>query len=439
MSRPRERAKSGIRFGPRTIKMIAKIMISSGNPILNIGDIISKINYTGNTNPLSIYIHIPFCRSKCTYCDFNSYAIEPSKEYFRGMTNDIALSGEVIKREISTIYIGGGTPSIVPPEFIEMTLNQIYRTFRVKRDAEITMEVNPESLTLEKAKIYRRWGVNRISAGIQSFNEKVLRALGRAGGVEDNIKLFKTLREAGFENISADLMYGLKGQTLDEWMDDLKTLTQFNPDHISPYMLTPPEGVKKVPLSSEERCRRMLLTSIEFLEAKGWKQYEISNYSKKGAECRHNLNYWNWGEYIGFGAGAHSFLKGNFENNFMGIRWWNTGVPFKFYSETMENRIDGYEYISKEMALEEFIMLGLRKREGIELSELQHFLSIETNELISRLNPLILEGLLIYEGDRIKLTVNGIAVSNAVITEIWSALSELSHQSNLLYNPPHFC
>ncbi len=355
------------------------------------------------------------------------------------MTNDIALSGEVIKREISTIYIGGGTPSIVPPEFIEMTLNQIYRTFRVKRDAEITMEVNPESLTLEKAKIYRRWGVNRISAGIQSFNEKVLRALGRAGGVEDNIKLFKTLREAGFENISADLMYGLKGQTLDEWMDDLKTLTQFNPDHISPYMLTPPEGVKKVPLSSEERCRRMLLTSIEFLEAKGWKQYEISNYSKKGAECRHNLNYWNWGEYIGFGAGAHSFLKGNFENNFMGIRWWNTGVPFKFYSETMENRIDGYEYISKEMALEEFIMLGLRKREGIELSELQHFLSIETNELISRLNPLILEGLLIYEGDRIKLTVNGIAVSNAVITEIWSALSELSHQSNLLYNPPHFC
>ncbi len=422
MSRPRERVKSGIRLGPRTIKMIAKITMSSGKPILNIVDIISKINCPGNINPLSIYIHIPFCRSKCTYCDFNSYAIEPSEEYFRGIRNDIALLSEVVKREINTLYIGGGTPSIVPPEFIETTLNQIYSTFRITRNAEITIEVNPESLTLEKARIYRGWGINRISAGIQSFNEKFLRALGRAGGVKDNIKLFKTLEGVGFENISADLMYGLKGQNLGEWLEDLKTLIQFNPDHISTYMLTPPEWMKKVRLPSEERCRRMLLASIDVLEANGWKQYEISNYSKKGAECRHNLNYWNRGEYIGFGAGAHSFLKGDFGNSFSGIRWWNTSVPLKFYSETLANRIDGYEYINEEMALEEFIMLGLRKREGIELSDLKHFTSIVVNELISRLNPLISTGFLLYEDNRLKLTVKGIAVSNAVIAEVWKAV-----------------
>lgn len=362
--------------------------------------------------------------------------MEPYEEYFGTILNEIEFFGKILKRKIQSIYFGGGTPSILRPKIIQKILKQIHRYFKVLKNAEITIEVNPESMTIGKASEYKAFGINRISAGIQSFNGKFLKKLGRAGTVEDNIKLFKILECAGFKNISADLMFGLPGQRHYDWIDDLKKLIQYEPRHISAYMLTPPEGMRRVNLPSEERCRKMLLNCIEFLETNGWRQYEISNYARKGYECRHNLNYWNYGEYLGIGAGAHSFLKGKIKGYFIGVRWWNTSVPSKFSSGTTERGPAGYEFITPEMALEEFIMLGLRKRAGIKFSELKGVVSFDAGKLIMRINPLIKDGSLLHENNCIKLTVNGIAVSNSVIIEVWRALEESVRYHNATLQLP---
>lgn len=423
MRRPTVRVKSGRRLGPNTINIIANMIMSSGKPILNIKDILSEIEKCDNTNPISIYIHIPFCKSKCVYCDFNSYAIEPYEEYFDAISNEIESFGKIIKRKIKSIYFGGGTPSVIEPVIIEKILNQIYKYFNVVKNLEITIEVNPESITFDRAKKYRAYGINRISAGIQSFNEKFLRILGRAGTAGDNIKLFKILDSAGFENVSADLMFGLPEQNPNDWIGDLKKLVQYEPAHISAYMLTPPEGMEGAKLPSEEIIRKMLFNCIEFLEAKGWSQYEISNYARKGYECRHNLNYWNYGEYLGLGAGAHSFFKTSINGN-SGIRWWNISLPKNFSTAT--ERIQNFEYITPEIALKEFIMLGLRKREGIKLTDLTQFRSINMDKLIMHLEQLISGGVLSCEENRIKLTIEGIAVSNEIISMVWRGVEILA-------------
>lgn len=421
ISRPTERVKSGMRLGPRTIKMIAKIMISSGKPILNIIDIISKINYSDNTNPLSIYVHIPFCKSKCIYCDFNSYAIKPSEDYFKAILNDVEFFGNLIKRQFKSIYIGGGTPSIVSPNLIEMILSKIFKSLNIEKNAEITIEVNPESLSLSKAKIYKKSGINRISVGIQSFNEQYLKALGRSGCVEDNVKALRVLERAGFNNISADLMFGLPGQNLNDWRMDLKTLTEFEPGHVSAYMLTPPPHMVRNTLQDDELCTEMLLECIGFLEKKGLRQYEISNYAIPGYECIHNLNYWNRGEFIGFGAGAHSFLKGKNNGN-LGVRWWNKKSPLEFASATPETRVEGFEYIDSEKALVEIIMLGMRKRDGIRISEIEKFIKLDKNSFSTRLKEIIDKKLLYYDGNILKLTTGGIPVANSVIVNVLEAI-----------------
>lgn len=417
--RPRERVNSGIRLGPRTIKMIAKIIMSSGKPILNILDIISKINYSDNTNPLSIYIHIPFCRSKCIYCDFNSIPVEPFSEYFKAIIEDIELLGRIVKnREVISIYIGGGTPSIVPEEFIVMILNKIKSTFKLNKNCELTIEVNPESLSLSRAKSYKKSGINRVSVGIQSFKEKYLKALGRAGNVSHNINAFKILRSAEFINISADLMYGLPLQNITDWLEDLKNLIEYEPVHISAYMLTPPPHSKSDYLPAEDKCIEMLHKCIEILEENGFKQYEISNFSLPKHECIHNLNYWNWGEYIGLGAGAHSFLKSRNETESQGIRWWNKSSPREFSNTNAETRVAGFEFIDTEKALEELIMLGLRKRDGIKVSQIEKFVKIDWNNLKTRIKKLIDKDLVNFDGDILKLTKSGIAVANSVTAEV---------------------
>jgi oxygen-independent coproporphyrinogen-3 oxidase len=390
---------------------------------LNIQNIISDINFSDNTNYLSIYVHIPFCKSKCIYCDFNSYALSPYPEYFEAIKKDIEFFGGLTKRTINSIYIGGGTPSIVPPELIELTLSQIFKNFAVKKDAEITIEVNPESLSSSKAELYKRCGINRVSVGIQSFNEKYLKLLKRASRLEDNYKALKIVEKAGFDNVSIDLMFGLPGQKSKDWLADLKKSIEFNPAHISAYMLTPPAHMSVESLPAEEKCADMLLECIDYLEKNGFRQYEISNYARRGYECQHNLNYWDWGEYLGFGAGAHSFMKCRDKGEFYGIRWWNKNSPAEFSGAGAQGRIRDMEYIDSEKALEEVVMLGLRKSEGIKISQIEKFAKIDRDNLLSHLKKIIDKNLLYFDGKILRLRRAGIPVANYVITEVLHAIN----------------
>jgi len=403
--------------------IMAAIMISSGNPILNIKHILSERRKLYNRNQLSLYIHIPFCKSKCKYCDFNSYPQDPFPEYFDSLIDEISFFAESITGQIQSIYIGGGTPSLISPEMISRILSHIFNYFDVIRDAEITIEVNPESISEEKVRGYIESGVNRISTGIQSFNEKYLRILGRAGTNQDNIRALKILRSAGPKNISIDLMFGLPGQSVPEWLEDLKKLMDFEPQHISSYMLTPPETIVEKRLPSEETITEMFLTGAEYLKSMGWRHYEISNFAKKGYESRHNLNYWNWGEYLGFGAGAHSFIKTGETDNLFGIRWWNIKSPSLYTKSGEKGRVSGYEYIDREKALEELVMLGLRKQEGLDLQQLQRFIKLDMGRFYSTLIPFISGGFVTVRENFLKLQPRGMTVSNAIITEIVRILS----------------
>lgn len=269
---------------------------------------------------LSIYIHIPFCKKKCIYCDFLSFGgcdIIRQREYVDALCKEIGAYSLIAEDySVVTIFVGGGTPSYIPAEYIGKILNKVRKTFTVSADAEITIEGNPDSLTADKIGEYRKLGINRLSIGLQSTNDEMLRTLGRVHNYDQFIAAYSRAREAGFSNINIDIMSGLPGESMESYVKTLGKVVELSPEHISAYSLIVEDGtpladdedlLSKLP--SEEMDRKQYARTKLLLGGAGYNRYEISNYARTGYECRHNLRYWTGGEYLGVGLGASSYMK----------------------------------------------------------------------------------------------------------------------------------
>lgn len=377
---------------------------------------------------LELYLHIPFCVRKCNYCDFFSANGTPKEQadYVSAMIQEIQsyqeLSGEY---EVQTIFLGGGTPSLLTPEQIEQIFNAIYHTFSVNENAEITMEMNPGTVDIEKLRAMKAAGVNRLSIGLQSAQNEELKMLGRIHTYEEFLETWRLTEQAGFKNRNIDLMSALPGQTIESYEDTLSKVLALEPEHISAYSLILEEGTVfydwyekgkldrgawKLPSEEEEYAMGEL--TIQRLAEAGMHRYEISNYAKSGKECRHNLGYWDRVEYLGIGAGSSSLIKGE---RFDHIR------DRKAYIEKIRNGesiLIDREILSVESQMEEFMYLGLRKIVGVSRTDFQNYFGKNVDDVYGKiLDKLEEEQLLEFSGNRIRLTHRGMDVSNCVLAE----------------------
>lgn len=389
-----------------------------------------------NKKNLELYIHIPFCIRKCAYCDFLSFAAPERayREYVDKLIEEIhGQSGNFAGYCVTTVFVGGGTPSVLPAFLIEELFAVLYQCFDIAEDAEITLEANPGTLTMEKLEVYRQSGINRLSIGLQSADDQELRYLGRIHSYDDFLKSYQRARQAGFDNINVDLMSALPGQTVHSWKTTLRKVMMLRPEHISAYSLIIEEGTpfygrygQAIPesgesalwslpnLPDEDTDREMYHLTREIMEAQGYGRYEISNYARPGYECRHNIGYWNGTEYLGLGLGASSYT--------FGFRYHNT-ADFKEYLS-----LDLYESgsaardikeLSLEERMEEFMFLGLRMMQGVSGSEfLERFGQNMWNVYSTVLPKLQEQGLIEVNAPWVRLTELGIDVSNAVLCEL---------------------
>lgn len=357
--------------------------------------------------PVGIYIHVPFCAKKCPYCDFYScsYSSRASEDYANGIIRDI--EGFPDNPKIDTVYFGGGTPSLIPPEFIEKILRCLNLKFNISVP-EITLEINPCTVNNNKLKLYREMGINRLSIGVQSANDSELKLLGRKHNFEKAKEIIIQASNNGFDNISCDLMLGIPGQTIDSLSESINKLSELPINHISSYILkieagTPfdnKEFINQMP--SDELVSEMYLFTVNDLKNKGFDQYEISNFAKKGYKSRHNLKYWNCCEYIGFGPAAHSFYNG--------IRYYYAPDLEKFIKSPPEKIITDFDAGGDD----EKLMLGLRLTEGVDLNEFPD----RKNSILLKAASLKRCGYIDLTGDRLSLTPKGFMVSNSIIAEL---------------------
>lgn len=381
----------------------------------------------------SLYIHVPFCLSKCLYCDFYSIQFNShlADDYIKALCREIEFKRNTI-HDLRTIYIGGGTPSVLSEKSISKIMAAVISSYSVNTEAEITIEVNPKTITPDKAKGFLSSGINRISMGIQSFNDDELLILGRAHNAEDALRTFRDLRDAGAKNISIDLIYGIPSTKPEipnpksknrNWEYTLSKAIELGPEHISAYELTPEPGTPlfdmlkqgKLVMPDEDVLADMFYKGIDTLTGHGYNHYEISNFAKPGYESAHNLNYWNRGEYLGVGAGAHSFAGGVRTANIKDVQKYIEGINSGTLplSETTE--------ITGEEALSEQIFLGLRKTEGISLSTLPN----ETAEIIKKaVKDNRLHGLIELNGDNLRSTRKGLILNNEVICRVLSYIEK---------------
>ncbi len=368
-------------------------------------------------NSFELYIHIPFCVRKCAYCDFLSApgSEEAKASYTKALLREIeAVKTE--KREVSSIFVGGGTPSALSPSLMGDIFEKIHESFSVAQDAEITIEANPGTLSKEKLFLYKNAGINRLSLGLQSPEEAELKSLGRIHTYEEFLESFSLAREAGFQNINVDLMCALPDQTYEGWIRNLRTVAALHPEHISAYSLIIEEGTpfakRKLNLPDEDTEYRMYEDTAGILEEYGYEQYEISNYAKKGLVCRHNIGYWTRKEYLGLGLGAAS-LWGN-------QRFSNTS-DFSAYlkeSGSPEKIRENRETLSLEDEMSEFMFLGLRMTEGVSKAEFLESFGTPIESVYGKvLDKYKNMGLLEEKEGRIFLTRAGIHVSNGVMAE----------------------
>lgn len=368
-------------------------------------------------NSFELYIHIPFCVRKCAYCDFLSApgSEEAKASYTKALLREIeAVKTE--KREVSSIFVGGGTPSALSPSLMGDIFEKIHESFSVAQDAEITIEANPGTLSKEKLFLYKNAGINRLSLGLQSPEEAELKSLGRIHTYEEFLESFSLAREAGFQNINVDLMCALPDQTYEGWIRNLRTVAALHPEHISAYSLIIEEGTpfakRKLNLPDEDTEYRMYEDTAGILAEYGYEQYEISNYAKKGLACRHNIGYWTRKEYLGLGLGAAS-LWGN-------QRFSNTS-DFSAYlkeSGSPETIRENREILSLEDEMSEFMFLGLRMTEGVSKAEFLESFGTPIESVYGKvLDKYKNMGLLEEKEGRIFLTRAGIHVSNGVMAE----------------------
>ena len=371
---------------------------------------------------MELYLHIPFCVKKCDYCDFLSFPADESikREYVETLKREIEEVGERYRNcQVSTIFVGGGTPSILNTSYIVEIFDVLRRKFHVAGNAEISMEVNPGTVTKEKLSDWRRAGINRLSMGLQSADNRELKRLGRIHTWEDFLESFRRAREEGFSNLNVDLMSALPGQTMDGWMETLKRTAAQEPEHISAYSLIIEEGTPfyeryggkkgEALLPDEDTDRDMYHKTREFLASCGYERYEISNYAKPGRECRHNIGYWTGVPYLGLGLGAASYIEG--------IRFSNTRNLKEYLAGKPGDDRDRQVLTKKEME-EEFFFLGLRLAAGVSLKEFERRFGLTAEEVYPGLmERMVKEGAAVLERDRFFLTEYGFDVSNYVMAQ----------------------
>ena len=381
---------------------------------------------------LSIYIHIPFCVRKCLYCDFLSAPAsgETMEAYASCLCREIEAAGKLYPdHEVRTVFFGGGTPSILKKERICQIMEALRRAFSLAEDAEITIEVNPGTVDADKLAAYYAAGINRLSIGVQSLQENELQALGRIHSTEDFFQTYSMAIKSGFNNINVDLMSAIPEQTLESCQDTLRQLLSLDrpPSHISAYSLIIEEGTpfyENTPvLPDEEMDRLFYKITNDILKAAGYHRYEISNYAREGCECRHNRVYWERGEYLGFGIGAASLMQ---ETRFSNIRDLQTYLKL-LSGEAADGPSTGQltEHLRQEVShltereqMEEFMFLGLRLTEGVSKKRFFKTFGKKFTDVYPGISEkLIREGLLVQEGDRLKLTELGLDVSNRVMAE----------------------
>ncbi|WAW14196.1 radical SAM family heme chaperone HemW [Peptostreptococcus equinus] len=373
-----------------------------------------------------LYIHIPFCAKKCHYCDFTSYV---------GMESEIDSYLEALKREIdlylvekklvSSIFIGGGTPSILSVKQIEKLLKIINKKFIFDINTEFTIECNPGTLTIEKLRVMKEMGINRLSIGLQSTHDKHLEFMGRIHNLKEFEESFKNARQVGFDNINVDLIFAFEGQTFDEWKETVNYIINLNPEHISAYSLIIEEGTRffylyeqgQLKEIDEELYVKMYRYVIDTFEKNGYEQYEISNYAKKDRRCKHNILYWECEEYYGFGLGASGYIEG--------IRYTNTKNMTQYMKKIEKNNkpIDYEEKLSNIDIYNERMMLGLRMIEGIDMLQLMSLLDDENKKIIeSKIRKYIEQGHIkkyIINGDEyIHFCQQGIEISNTILVDL---------------------
>lgn len=369
-----------------------------------------------------IYIHIPFCKRRCIYCDFFSTTQSEKKaEYVHALVRELEIRKDYLdNEEIETIYLGGGTPSQLSQEELEEIFAYIYKVYKVTPDAEITLEANPDDLTPEYVSMLRGLPINRISMGIQTFQEETLKLLHRRHTAQQAIEAFKRCREAGFQNISIDLMYGLPGETLDTWEQDLQQAIDLHPEHISAYHLIYEEGTtlwnlleqNKVEEAEEELSLTLFKTLIERLTKAGYQHYEISNFCLPGLHSRHNSSYWTGKKYLGCGPSAHSFDGTS--------RQWNVSSLDKYLEGIHTSQLDfEIEELDLYTRYNDFVITSIRTCWGMPLSQLRTTYGENLyNYCLRMAKPHIQQGVLEIKEDTLKLTSEGIFISDGIMSDL---------------------
>lgn len=372
---------------------------------------------------VSLYIHFPFCLYKCHYCDFNSHALSaekiPFERYFSALT--IELEKHFILRgyELGTLYFGGGTPSLMPAPMLEKILGICRNIFKVTPQTEITLEANPKTLDREKLRLLWELGINRISLGVQSLHDDYLATFGRIHKASDARDVIRLVKEAGFASWNTDLIFGFPHQSLKEWQKDLAEMISFGPPHISCYAFTVEKEApyskmieKGSPLPDDDLQADCFEVTQEMMAKAGYLQYETSNYCLPGHPSRHNLNYWNYGEYAGLGAGAVSFFRAPAGGDYFGYRTTNFKKPEEYMANPGRGPI---EWIDQATAKGEFMMMGLRKKDGIDLAIFEEcFGGVPLESYAPVIEKYHAKGWLNKFGTR--LTEEGMIMSNQVVS-----------------------
>mgnify|MGYP000892463480 FL=1 len=379
---------------------------------------------------MELYIHIPFCVKKCDYCDFLSFAADEQtqKSYVAALQKELAFYGAKYKdRRITTIFIGGGTPSWLKEDYMQAIMETVYHYFSVEQDAEITIECNPGTITEHKFEVYRRIGINRLSIGLQSVHNEELKILGRIHTFEQFLKTYDMARKHGFSNINIDLMSSLPGQTPEIFCDSLYQVLKLKPEHISAYSLiiekgTPfyelyrfdavrqAAGMQTESLPTEEEEYQTTKMTQHILKEAGYHWYEISNFAKPGYECRHNIGYWKRVDYLGVGLGASSLIDN--------VRYSNTRDLYTYLSVPADSLHETAAQITRNEQMEEFMFLGLRMRDGFYRDEFTQAFGIPIEAVYGdALNHLQQEELLLKREGRIYLTDKGMDLNNYVVAQ----------------------
>lgn len=388
-------------------------------------------------NTLSVYVHIPWCLSRCPYCDFNTYAARswPEADYTDALLRELAwyrAHSDFADRPIATIFFGGGTPSLFSPRSIERLLEGLASQGPVSSELEVTLEANPGTVDRERFSGFRRAGINRLSVGIQSFQPRLLEALGRRHSVTESRAALHAAREAGFDNLSIDLMYATPTQTLAELEEDLSEAIDIGPEHISAYALIFEPGTPltrdleagRVERASNELEAEMFERVRERLAAAGLAAYEVSNHAQPGREARHNQAYWRGGPYLGLGAGAHSFSPAGAPvapDSRYGVRWQNVRDPSAYRDAVEESghAVAEHESLTVQQAMGEFCWLALRETRGLSPAEFARRFDRELGVAFPHLTDLETEGLVVEHEASLTLSPKGLLIADTIFASFF--------------------